>query len=71
MSDTEWANNSLRMAIQNMQDAATKPLHVRIEQLEAALRRADDIEHSISAEDWYRERDALLGSSVETGAKHE
>lgn len=34
-----------------------------IAELKAALRRADDIEHSISAEDWYKQRDALLGSS--------
>jgi hypothetical protein len=32
----------------------------RIASLEAHLRLADDIEHSISAEDWYKERDALL-----------
>lgn len=37
-----------------------------IAELKAALRRADDIEHSISAEDWYKQRDALLGSSKET-----
>jgi hypothetical protein len=41
----------------------------RIAQLEAHLRRADDIEHSISAEDWYRQRDALLALQSETPAK--
>lgn len=35
----------------------------RIRALGAHLRKADDIEHSISAEDWYKERDALLATS--------
>ncbi len=38
----------------------------RIAALELHLRRADDIEHSISAEDWYKERDALLNPASET-----
>jgi hypothetical protein len=29
--DQEWANQSLRRALQDIQDAATKPLHVEIE----------------------------------------
>ena len=43
--DQEWANQSLRRALQDIQDAATKPLHVEIERLrvieqtEAAMRR--------------------------------
>jgi hypothetical protein len=37
-----------------------------IEALEAHLRRADDIEHSISSEDWYKQRDALLAQSQRT-----
>ena len=37
MNDQEWANNSLRIALQNIQDVATKPLRARIEQLEAEV----------------------------------
>jgi uncharacterized membrane protein YccC len=40
MSDKEWANESLRMALQNIQDAATKPLHVEIERLTRELAEA-------------------------------
>lgn len=50
----------------NVYDGAA---HKRVAELEAALRRADDIEHSISAEDWYKERDALLATSETEVAK--
>lgn len=56
-----------RLMGQYMENA--EAAHERIAELEAALRRADDIEHSISAEDWYKQRDALLGSSKETAVK--
>ena len=36
-TDKEWANESLRIALQNIQDAATKPLHVEIESLRSRL----------------------------------
>jgi hypothetical protein len=40
-TDKEWANESLRIALQNIQDAATKPLHVEIESLRARLAEAE------------------------------
>lgn len=37
----EWANESLRIALQNIQDAATKPLHIEIESLRSRLAEAE------------------------------
>jgi len=42
MNDKIWANESLRMALQNIQDVATKPLHVEIERLQRELAEAQD-----------------------------
>jgi len=42
MSDKAWANESLRMALQNIQDVATKPLHVEIERLREVERLLTD-----------------------------
>jgi hypothetical protein len=41
MSDETWANKSLRMALQNIQDEATKPLHAEIARLREALSGVD------------------------------
>jgi len=35
MSGHEWANESLRKALQSIKDVETKPLHVEIERLQA------------------------------------
>ena len=35
--DKAWANDSLRLALQQVQDVATKPLHVEIERLTREL----------------------------------
>lgn len=40
MSDREWANQSLRQALQNIKDAETKPLHIEIERLTRRLEGA-------------------------------
>lgn len=40
MNNREWANESLRKALQNIEDAATKPLHVEIERLKRELAEA-------------------------------
>jgi hypothetical protein len=40
-TDKEGANESLRIALQNIQDAATKPLHVEIESLRSRLAEAE------------------------------
>jgi hypothetical protein len=40
-TDKEWANESLRIALQNIQDAATKPLHIEIESLRSRLAEAE------------------------------
>ena len=37
MDDKAWANDSLRLALQQVQDVATKPLHVEIERLTAEV----------------------------------
>jgi hypothetical protein len=36
-TDQEWANQSLRRALQDIQDAATKPLHVELDRLRREL----------------------------------
>jgi len=36
-------------------------LEVRVAALEAHLRKADEVEATISAEEWFMERDKLLG----------
>jgi len=76
MSDTEWANKSLRMAIQNVQDAATKPLHARIEALEAALRWAVEVHTEPAGEihdfAWVKNaRSVLAGSQADASAERE
>ena len=43
MGDVNWANESLRIALQHMQDVATKPLHVEIESLRSRLAAADTL----------------------------
>lgn len=40
MSDETWENESLRWALQGIQDAATKPLHAEIKCLRAELTEA-------------------------------
>lgn len=42
-SDESWANQSLRTALQNIKDAATKPLHMEIERLRALVDKAEDL----------------------------
>ena len=39
MDDKAWANDSLRLALQQVQDVATKPLHVEIERLTREVER--------------------------------
>jgi len=60
-SDAEWANQSLRAAIQNIQDAATKPLHAEIERLRSDARAVEACYGKVCAEnDELRDRiDAL------------
>jgi len=61
MSDKEWANASLRMALQNIQDVATKPLHVEIERLRRelaeALAQIDRLEEAATYVKYEQDRD--------------
>jgi hypothetical protein len=55
-------HRKLEAALRNSTEREVR-FFARMTSLETALRRADDIEHSISVEDWYKQRDALLATS--------
>ena len=46
--DKAWANDSLRLALQQVQDVATKPLHVEIERLTREVERLQSVLEGIA-----------------------
>lgn len=68
--DALAASHDALIQIHETLRAEANRLDMRIATLEAHLRRADGIEDDISAEDWYKQRDALLATSERQGDHH-
>lgn len=75
MNDHEWANNSLRLALQHIKDAETKPLHVEIERLRGLLRMVKDAaierrgeDFNLTREQWASIHAALSGAGDQPNA---